>query len=261
MRTALLASFCAAVACHLLLLFGIRLHTEAQPLPAAAGLAAVDVDLVAGEEIGGPAGAATDPSKPEPIHPEATPEPLPTPQPTPPPMAEATPKPEPQPIATPAPSEMAEAPEPPPPSPTPTPVSQIRIRPKAPSSHLVKAAAHRTTHAPAVAPVAAGAGTGAGPGGGSGGSVGARPLWSNPKPRYPEESRHLGQEGIVLLVVDVDPSGRVASVTIGRSSGFPLLDESSVHTVRHWRFQPAHADGVPVSSRVQLPVRFDLREH
>ena len=66
-------------------------------------------------------------------------------------------------------------------------------------------------------------------------------------------------EGVVLLDVLVAPDGHAADVRVARSSGHPALDESALTTVRErWRFVPARRDGVPVESRVTVPIRFRL---
>src|SRR5206468_1492619 len=111
-------------------------------------------------------------------------------------------------------------------------------------------------------PVALVGGVGGGGGDGSGGdgSGGARVAYgTNPPPPYPLVARRLGKEGVVLLEVLVAPDGRAADVRMIRSSGFAPLDESAVTTVRErWRFVPARRDGVPVESRVTVPIRFRL---
>ena len=107
---------------------------------------------------------------------------------------------------------------------------------------------------------AAGGGSGGGDGSGGDGSGGARVAYgTNPLPPYPLVARRLGKEGVVLLEVLVAPDGRAADVRMIRSSGFAPLDESAVTTVRErWRFVPARRDGVPVESRVTVPIRFRL---
>jgi protein TonB len=68
-------------------------------------------------------------------------------------------------------------------------------------------------------------------------------------------------EGVVLLEVVVAADGRALEVRVLRSSGFRPLDESAVTTVRErWRFVPARRDGVPVESRVPVPIRFRLED-
>jgi protein TonB len=95
---------------------------------------------------------------------------------------------------------------------------------------------------------------------GSGPATGARPRYrSNPKPDYPLEARRAGQEGVVILTVQVTARGRVANVQVSRSSGFPLLDTAALQAVRRWTFEPARILGVPTDTRVEVPVRFRLK--
>jgi protein TonB len=47
---------------------------------------------------------------------------------------------------------------------------------------------------------------------------------------------------------------------VSQSSGFPLLDESAVQTVKGWQFKPAQMAGIPISTTVNIPVRFRLQD-
>ncbi len=82
----------------------------------------------------------------------------------------------------------------------------------------------------------------------------------NPKPPYPEIARRRGYEGQVRLEVEVSESGLVANIRIKRSSGYEVLDRSALQTVKGWRFIPARIAGVPVRSKVIIPVTFKLNE-
>ncbi len=82
----------------------------------------------------------------------------------------------------------------------------------------------------------------------------------NPAPVYPQMARERGWEGLVTLSVLVDRDGRVSEVTLEKSSGHSALDHSAQQTVRKWRFQSARVGGVPVPSRIRIPVRFILDE-
>ncbi len=83
----------------------------------------------------------------------------------------------------------------------------------------------------------------------------------NPHPTYPEVARRSGQQGVVELRVRVNADGSAMSVALTRSSGFPLLDERAVSTVRdRGSFKPARAAGVAVASEVIIPIRFSLRD-
>lgn len=81
----------------------------------------------------------------------------------------------------------------------------------------------------------------------------------NPPPPYPEQARQQGQEGLVLLRVEVDATGEVTSVTVRQSSGFELLDAAAIGTVGTWRFKPGRLAGIAVSTTVDVPVRFQLK--
>ena len=94
-----------------------------------------------------------------------------------------------------------------------------------------------------------GAGTGTGKkgqwrGSGEGGPGASSPGYvENPKPDYPLEARQKGYQGDVLLKVEVLPNGRVGEVEVEKSSGYELLDQSALATVKKWRFIPARKGG------------------
>jgi TonB family C-terminal domain len=83
---------------------------------------------------------------------------------------------------------------------------------------------------------------------------------ANPKPPYPSLSRRLGEEGMVRLNILVNPDGSVARLEVAKSSGYPRLDQSAMHTVQSsWKFEPARQDGRPVAAWVIVPIQFTLR--
>jgi periplasmic protein TonB len=81
---------------------------------------------------------------------------------------------------------------------------------------------------------------------------------SNPKPRYPDTARSRGWEGKVLLRVSVTAEGLSESVTVYRSSGHDVLDESAVAAVEKWRFTPAKRGDTNVACSVIVPIIFTL---
>jgi protein TonB len=80
----------------------------------------------------------------------------------------------------------------------------------------------------------------------------------NPAPVYPQSARMRGDEGTVLLDVEVLPSGRCGALRVLSSSGYPILDEAAAAAIRQWRFRPARRLGQPVSVWVEIPVTFRL---
>lgn len=81
----------------------------------------------------------------------------------------------------------------------------------------------------------------------------------NPAPPYPGLARRLGEEGRVLLRVQVAPDGSAAQVELRQSSGFARLDAAALETVRRWRFVPARQGGDTVAAWVLVPISFSLR--
>lgn len=75
----------------------------------------------------------------------------------------------------------------------------------------------------------------------------------------PALSRRYGEQGTVLLRVQVKADGNAGAVEIRTSSGFPMLDEAARDAVKEWRFIPATRDGKPVTEWYLVPVTFTLR--
>ncbi len=86
-------------------------------------------------------------------------------------------------------------------------------------------------------------------------------LVKSERPNYPQEARKQGWEGTVVLRITVGTGGDVEKITIQESSGFPELDESAAQSVKTWQFDPAKVGDDPISSAVDLPVRFDMEEY
>lgn len=97
----------------------------------------------------------------------------------------------------------------------------------------------------------------------SGGGSDAGPRYAGPglanrAPRYPRVSRIRGEEGRVVLRVQVTAAGAAASVHVRRSSGHRRLDEAAIEAVRTWRFEPATRFGMRVAGAVDVPIVFRL---
>jgi protein TonB len=81
---------------------------------------------------------------------------------------------------------------------------------------------------------------------------------NNPAPAYPSVSRRLGEQGLVLLQVQVTADGTAGSVALQTSSGSTRLDQAALEAVKKWRFVPAKHGEQPVSASVVVPVRFSI---
>jgi len=81
---------------------------------------------------------------------------------------------------------------------------------------------------------------------------------TNPKPKYPSIARSRGWQGKVLLRVSVTADGLSEEVTVQRSSGHEILDESAVAAVEKWQFIPAKRGNTAVACSVIVPIIFTL---
>lgn len=78
-------------------------------------------------------------------------------------------------------------------------------------------------------------------------------------PRYPPHSRRLGEEGAVVLRVELDEQGKVCAARVSASSGFVRLDEAALDAVRTWHCNPATRNGQPVRAVALQPFKFILQ--
>lgn len=79
-----------------------------------------------------------------------------------------------------------------------------------------------------------------------------------PTPKYPLASRRAGEQGVVVLEVEVLEDGRAGNVLVDSEPGFPRLVQAAIAAVREARFEPAKVDGKPVRESVRIPFRFRL---
>jgi protein TonB len=81
----------------------------------------------------------------------------------------------------------------------------------------------------------------------------------NPSPVYPLAARRMGLQGKVVLNVEVLAEGRCGLIEVKQSSGYAMLDNAALQTVRDWRFVPARHAGIAVTRWFLVPVQFQLR--
>lgn len=78
-------------------------------------------------------------------------------------------------------------------------------------------------------------------------------------PAYPATSRRLGEEGQVVLRVELDEQGSVSVARVVSGSGYARLDEAAMAAVKTWRCRPALRDGRSVRAVAQQPFKFVLQ--
>jgi protein TonB len=105
---------------------------------------------------------------------------------------------------------------------------------------------------------------GPGPGGpGGDGTASVRGAFTAPKvlyqvdPEFSEEARQAKHYGTVILVVDVDTTGRAVNFRIAKSLGLGL-DEKAMEAVSRWKFRPAQRNGRAVTVPATIEVNFHL---
>jgi protein TonB len=76
-------------------------------------------------------------------------------------------------------------------------------------------------------------------------------------PIYPPDARRLQIQGIVVLNVLVDETGKVTEAKI--VSGPVFLQQAAMDSVRKWKYQPARLDGQPIAIHINVGVNFSLR--
>jgi protein TonB len=81
---------------------------------------------------------------------------------------------------------------------------------------------------------------------------------NNPRPPYPLVARRMGYHGKVVLNVEVLAEGKAGQVLLQESSGYEILDNAALQTVKTWRFSPARRFGQPVTLWFLVPIRFSL---
>ena len=77
------------------------------------------------------------------------------------------------------------------------------------------------------------------------------------EPEFSEEARKAKYQGMVVLTIEVDASGRVRNPRILQHLGLGL-DERAIEAVSRWRFRPGLRNGQPVETEAVVQVTFQL---
>ncbi|RAN81821.1 hypothetical protein B5P43_08900 [Bacillus sp. SRB_336] len=78
--------------------------------------------------------------------------------------------------------------------------------------------------------------------------------------QYPSSAVSAREEGTVLVMAEVDVSGRVVGAKVEKSSGYLDLDAAALQSISGWTFLPGTKEGKPTAQWIRLPVRFQLQQ-
>jgi periplasmic protein TonB len=84
--------------------------------------------------------------------------------------------------------------------------------------------------------------------------------WRDSEDFYPAASQRANEEGRPVVEYCVGANGKLQSVQISQSSGFPRLDNAAIALVKaSTPFKPGTADGRPADTCSRLAVKFQIR--
>jgi len=78
-------------------------------------------------------------------------------------------------------------------------------------------------------------------------------------PTYPAISRRMGEEGKLVLRVELDENGRIDNAKVINSSGYERLDDAALTAVKSWQCNPSLRNGQPVRAVALQPFNFVLQ--
>jgi protein TonB len=81
-----------------------------------------------------------------------------------------------------------------------------------------------------------------------------------PVPRYPYKSREFHEEGIVLVKVKVDESGKALDAFVVKSSDYARLDGAALEAAMKGVYSASVENGVRKSAEHELEFKFELND-
>jgi protein TonB len=78
-------------------------------------------------------------------------------------------------------------------------------------------------------------------------------------PDYPAISRRMGEEGKLVLRVELDETGHIDEAKVINSSGYDRLDAAALTAVKSWQCNPSLRNGQPVRAVALQPFNFVLQ--
>ena len=80
------------------------------------------------------------------------------------------------------------------------------------------------------------------------------------RPKYTQDAKDAGIEGVVILQAVVLPNGHVTGVHVVKSLDTRFgLDNQAVKAAKEWRFNPGERYGKPVAVIVTIELTFTLK--
>ncbi|MCP4545884.1 MAG: energy transducer TonB [bacterium] len=76
--------------------------------------------------------------------------------------------------------------------------------------------------------------------------------------RYPKLAQEAELEGVVMLLIYVDPRGNVFDVKVLSSTVPQILVDEALKAARKWRFKPGKQRNIPVATTISVPFQFRL---
>ncbi len=90
----------------------------------------------------------------------------------------------------------------------------------------------------------------------TGGHLQPPKLVSSPAPVYPTDARARNVEGVVVVDILVDTTGKIAETKV--LSGPPMLQQAALDALRRWRYQPAQLNGQVIPIHTKVDINFAL---
>jgi len=78
------------------------------------------------------------------------------------------------------------------------------------------------------------------------------------KPVYPKDALNNEWVGIVKARVTVDVNGKVKTISLIKSSGYAILDNSFIRAISKYSFKPKRIAGIPKEDELELDYSFTL---
>ncbi|MEQ1530808.1 MAG: energy transducer TonB [Methylococcales bacterium] len=82
----------------------------------------------------------------------------------------------------------------------------------------------------------------------------------SPQPPYPQSAKNRGWEGTVTVLIKISAAGLVEDVTVSKSSGYDMLDDAVLETVKTYKFIPARRGNTTVAATAKKTISFKLQD-